>query len=151
MSTRANGHAIALVACSKRKRDHPAPARDLYTGPLFRAARSYVESAGLRWYILSARHGLVYPDRNLYPYDLCLADLDHAERERWGYRVAAGLQSEGLIPLAAHSWLILAGKAYRAHLLPELLGLADVPLAGLGYGRQVATLQGWVRAKEAPC
>ncbi|WBB94101.1 DUF6884 domain-containing protein [Verrucosispora sp. WMMC514] len=68
-----------VVPCGGAKLPHPAPARDLYVGSLFRhtlaaaeqSARLDGEAAGLpaRVLILSALHGLVEPDTVLAPYD----------------------------------------------------------------------------------
>ncbi|HWO69164.1 MAG TPA: hypothetical protein VNP94_00195, partial [Actinomycetota bacterium] len=44
---------IGLVGCVKSKRARPAPARDLYTSPLFRGARRFVERSCDRWFVLS--------------------------------------------------------------------------------------------------
>lgn len=60
---------IIIVGCGKAKGPHRAPARELYTGSLFRAARAYAEASGHPWLILSARHGLVEPATVLEPYD----------------------------------------------------------------------------------
>jgi hypothetical protein len=53
-----------LLGCVKTKRDHRAKARDLYCSPLWRARRSYAEANGPPWLILSAKHGLVEPNRD---------------------------------------------------------------------------------------
>lgn len=60
---------VGLVGCVKSKRGTAAPARDLYTSALFRGRRRYVELTCDRWFILSARHGLVEPEEILEPYD----------------------------------------------------------------------------------
>jgi hypothetical protein len=65
---------IAIVGCGAAKLDRPAPARDLYTGGLFRAAVADVEGRGLRYRILSAKFALVQPWHVLPPYDQRLAD-----------------------------------------------------------------------------
>src|SRR5262249_3487912 len=39
-----------LVSCAATKLDHPAPAADLYTSPLFIKARSYAEASGHPWF-----------------------------------------------------------------------------------------------------
>src|SRR5690606_13413659 len=54
---------IALVSCVSSKEPHAAPARDLYTSALFRKARAYAERNADAWYILSAKYGLVDPNR----------------------------------------------------------------------------------------
>ena len=84
---------IGLVACSRTKADQPAPARELYVSPLFRAARAYAEGhyGPGQWLILSARYGLVDPDQVLAPYDLSLRQLTAAQREAWGDRIAIEL------------------------------------------------------------
>ena len=58
-----------VVGCGAAKRSEAAPARDLYTGSLFRAAREHAEGSGLPWRILSAEYGLLTPDKVVEPYD----------------------------------------------------------------------------------
>ena len=73
---------LGLVACSRTKANRPVPARELYASPLFRAASAYAERkyGSGRWLILSARYGLVDPDRILSPYDLSLGQLTAHQR-----------------------------------------------------------------------
>lgn len=69
-----------VVPCSGAKRDHPARARDLYVGSMFRhtlaaaetSARLDAEASGrpARVLILSGKYGLVELDQVLEPYDL---------------------------------------------------------------------------------
>jgi hypothetical protein len=63
--------------------DHPAPARDLFSSPLFLGRRSSVERTCGQWFVLSAEHGLVDPDTVLSPYDVRLADAAVGERRAW--------------------------------------------------------------------
>jgi hypothetical protein len=60
---------VGLVGCVKKTLTHRAPAEDLYVSPLFVGRRRYVEGSCDRWFILSAEHGLVTPERELEPYD----------------------------------------------------------------------------------
>jgi len=86
---------VGLVSCSKSKLDHPAPARELYSpSHLFRGARCYVERTCDRWFVLSAKHGLVRPEQVLEPYDQTLDKASRAERRRWGDVVLAALETE---------------------------------------------------------
>lgn len=79
---------VALVACGKSKLAYPAPARDLYTGSLFRAARAHVEREGYdAWYILSARHYLVAPQTILAPYEAALTNAPDEYLHTWAHRV----------------------------------------------------------------
>lgn len=63
---------IVLVGCGKTKLSHAAPAKDLYTGPLFKKARAYAERVGDAWRILSARYCLLNPERVIEPYEATL-------------------------------------------------------------------------------
>jgi hypothetical protein len=57
--------AVVLVSCVKSKRSHRAPARLLYTSAWFQKVRDIVEASDARWFILSARYGLVAPDAEI--------------------------------------------------------------------------------------
>lgn len=84
---------VALVSCGKLKLDHPAPAAELYTGPLFTDARDHVLANGYdHWLILSAEHGLVDPDRVLAPYDTTIDSLTVDQLNHWARRVERGLR-----------------------------------------------------------
>lgn len=72
---------IALIACSAAKLPSPAPARDLYQGQLFRAARAWAEAHADAWYILSALHHVLDPAEVVEPYNLSLADVAAGRKE----------------------------------------------------------------------
>lgn len=136
---------VALVACGKRKLDRPAPARALYTSPLFRRASAYADAHADRWYVLSAFHGLIAPDTELHPYDRSLAAASVRERDAWAERVAYDLRR------ACHGYVVrvvlLAGAVYRdplAHRLRQWCAV-ETPLAGLPIGAQLA----WLAAPPA--
>lgn len=65
-----------VIPCGAGKLDHPAPARDLYTGSMFRhTLHSALTCASMddqpaRVLILSARYGLLELDEVIAPYDL---------------------------------------------------------------------------------
>lgn len=166
---------IGLIACGKAKLDHPAPARELYTGSLFRAARAYVEATCDEWAILSAKHGLVLPDQVLAPYEQRLPSrgedqlawarrVNEAIRRRWcasGY-VAGPPDEYGGRPVGWDPerldvrFVVLAGADYRIcversrangdWILPIP---CDTPLAGLGLGQQLGWLSRNLRAATA--
>jgi hypothetical protein len=83
---------IGLVGCVKTKLDRAAPARDLYTSPLFRGRRAYVEQTCSSWFVLSAKHGLVDPHTVLEPYDLTLDSASSRERRAWSTGVLEALR-----------------------------------------------------------
>jgi hypothetical protein len=147
---------IALIACSSRKhpdgRRRALPARDLYTGQLFRAAWAYATTVlGLpeqSIFILSARHGLLPSQQAVRHYDEALANLPKARREAWAAQALAYLWA--VFDLDTLTVYVLAGRDYRELLVPALEAQgADVRLpvpAGLGYARQVAWLRAQVEA-----
>lgn len=131
---------IVLVACAAQKLKTPARAADLYTSPLFRRAREFAEAHADAWYILSALHGLLDPERITAPYDFTLKECRRREREQWAWRVISELRSAA--PPRSHI-IILAGKLYREHLEYDLTRYGftvEVPVRGLGIGQQLQFL-----------
>src|SRR2546428_6118971 len=78
---------IGLVACAKSKRNEALPAQELYSSELFKKAIRYSRRNYDRWYILSARHGLVEPNSVLDPYDETLNRKSRLQREIWARSV----------------------------------------------------------------
>lgn len=126
---------LVLVGCSADKLDQAAPARDLYTGHLFRAGVKWAESWDFRWSVLSAHHGVVSPDTILEPYDTRF--VSHVE-------VKLGL-AEGLnrqLPEDTTSLIVVAGDVYVAVAKATWPGIAlwspltELPNRGIGYYKQ---------------
>ena len=133
---------VVLVGCAKRKLDRPAPARELYTSPLFTKARAYAERRSPTWFVLSAEHGLVDPTTVIEPYDTALLDMSTSYREAWGERVFLGLGA-ALGSVSGRTIEILAGRLYVDPIRDRLLEAgASVlePLAGLRQGERLAWL-----------
>ena len=131
---------VLLLGCVKLKHTRALPARDLYRSPLWVRRRAYAESRGYPWMILSAKHGLVDPDRRLAPYDLALTDLSTNAQRRWGERVVSSLRTR-FGSLSAVTFEVHAGEAYRRAIEPGLLANGAplvAPLAGLSIGAQLA-------------
>lgn len=141
---------LVLVGCSSNKEKGAVNAEDLYTGELFKLGRKFGNNLlfGSRWAILSAKYGVIHPNRLVPPYDEC---LDTAEKRRaWNALVLEQLQSE-TYPTPAHRYtppapepariIVLAGANYRGWIADapnhwEII----VPLAGMGIGEQKAAL-----------
>ncbi len=131
---------IYLVSCVSKKRATPSPAKDLYTSPLFRKARAYVERTGGPWFVLSAKYGLVHPNEVIEPYDLTLNTMGRSDRRRWAGRVLTQLESH-LDSVGAVTFM--AGQRYREFLEPSLRGrglAVSVPMEGLKIGEQLSWL-----------
>jgi hypothetical protein len=142
------GHLLALVGCGKLKRRVRSAARDLYTGPLFLAARAWAERNADHWLIASALQGLVHPATELDPYDRTLEDMSPDERDQWGFWCQVGLARHIDRHDLPRRVAILAGSRYVKPLLcrTALGGLpVEVPLAGLGIGERLR----WFKKRRA--
>lgn len=141
---------MIVVGCGKAKLAVSAPARELYTGSLFRAARRYAEAKGGPWAILSAEHGLVLPTEVLAPYDRKL-ELKGAVLRDWALR-AASRCADVLIELGgSHQVEVLAGHPYAWPFRNELLWMgfeSTEPLEGLGLGLRLQWLSGATHTAE---
>lgn len=123
---------IVLVQCTNSKRDEAAPARILYDeSGYFCDYRSYATTFGEKWYILSAKHGLLEPDTVIEPYDE--RGITEGQAIAISDYLADRVTAETTIEL-------LAGKDYTDPLVPELERRtpADVvePHRGLGIGKR---------------
>lgn len=161
---------IAIVGCGATKLSRPAPARELYTGPLFRAARAHVERLGCPWWVLSAEYGLVEAWREIPPYDRTVAQL-RASPDEWSTRtrISAGtfgmslchgttdrvLGSPAAVIVEVHAgaayveWLreIIARAPLTHHSRPELAVTIEDPLRGLEIGQR---LHWYAERRDAP-
>jgi len=132
---------VALVSCVKTKRKSAAAAQDLYISPLFNGLRRYSELNSDFWYILSAEHGVLYPDQIVAPYERTLNAMPKCERLAWAERVQQQLLK--VLPVGAQV-IVLAGERYRQFVIPFLQhhGFSvDVPMKGLGFGPQLHWLK----------
>jgi hypothetical protein len=136
---------IALVSCVKSKVPGPCAAKDLYTSVLFRYMRTYAEDHADRWFILSAKHGLMDPEATVVAYEQTLNNISARLRRQWAQRVYQQMDEAKLLRGDAR-FLWLAGKAYRHDLALMLRDFEqDDPLAGLGIGKRLAWLKAAVR------
>jgi hypothetical protein len=135
-----------LVSCVSKKRATPTAAKHLYISDWFIKARAYVEQQEARWYILSAEHGLLHPDKVIGRYDTTLNRMKAAERKEWA-AIVLGQLEQVLEP--GDQTFILAGQRYREYLMEPLNHLCssvETPLARLGIGQQLA----WFKQRISP-
>jgi hypothetical protein len=136
---------IALVACVSKKNSIPMPARDLYISDWFRKASAYAMRVADKWYILSAKHGLVAPDMVVAPYDETLNKMTVVARRAWARRVLKDLDR---VLQPGDQVVILAGKRYRENLVGPIRQMGcsvEIPMEGLGIGKQLRWLKQQLR------
>jgi hypothetical protein len=137
---------VGLVGCASQKLGRPAPARELYISQLFKKASAYAEASCDRWYILSAKHGLVHPDTVLEPYDIRLGTNHRTSPpiHQWADMVKGQLYAE-LAGLENVTLIALAGEQYRTA-LRDVPWPVEIPMKGLGIGQQLGWLTGRLSA-----
>jgi hypothetical protein len=140
------GGGLVVISCSGGKLDSPAPARDLYTGELFRRSVTWAESWDLPWCVCSALHGLVDPDATITPYDLRLADVINPDYDHLRFAIGAAITVR-----APRLVITLAGATYADLLRRATVGRANhwAPLVELpqrGYGHYLR----WLAETAAP-
>jgi hypothetical protein len=131
---------VFLIGCSRRKGSHKTKAADLYTSSLFRKSRMLAEQAADRWYILSAKYGIVDPKDQIDPYDASLNTMSKSERLHWQCMVNSCI---GQYVSTGDTVIIIAGQKYRERLVPYLIDMGckvNIPLQGKSIGRQLRCL-----------
>ena len=129
---------IGLVGCAAAKLRRPAPARDLYVSQLFKKAAAYAEANTDRWYVLSAKYGLVASDEIIRPYDAKLGTKTGPPIWDWARDIAKQLDRELRFDHDVEL-LVLAGEQYRTF-LRFVDYPARVPMEGMGIGQQLGYL-----------
>ena len=134
---------VYLISCVAKKRLSAVPAEHLYCSPWFQKAREWVlqeMSQGDKWYILSAKHGLLNPSTMVGPYNETLNKMTRADRLKWAQQVTASLRN---LLHGGDTVVILAGQKYREFLEPLVLALScnvSVPMQGMQIGKQMSWL-----------
>ena len=107
------------------------------TGRVYGPPDGSQELACDRWYVLSAKHGLLHPDTVVEPYDMRLGTNDRTSPPIHSW--AAGVQEQMAAELAGLenvTLVVLAGEQYRT-ILRDSPWPSEVPMKGLGIGQQV--------------
>lgn len=125
---------LTLIQCTATKRDTASQARNLYDeSAYFRAMRDWAKAKGNPWAILSAKHGLVWPEKVIEPYDERCIDKGQAKE------IAEYIAEQDFE--LVH---ITAGTDYTMYLIPELemRGIDVVNhFAGEPIGKRIQMLQ----------
>ena len=135
-----------VIACSSRKLSEPAPAGEIYTGPVWltwRAHRPERLPAGWRLWALSALHGLIPSDRVIEPYDHRLEpsqvdQLAALVASQWHGNVAA------TVVMVGGSLYQEAAKRARLPIVQTIDGAGSAGERG-GIGRMRERLASWAR------
>ncbi|HOV17014.1 MAG TPA: hypothetical protein PLF50_05935 [Candidatus Cloacimonadota bacterium] len=128
---------IGFVGCSAQKKNIASPAKDLYISPLFKKSRYFVEKNCDKWFILSAKYGLLSPEQIVEPYNETLKSYGVKEKTAWAELVFREI-AKHIHP--GDKIVFLAGKSYRQLLIPKLQNLGvliEIPMKDLEIGKQL--------------
>jgi len=108
------GERIAvIVACSKQKLDHKAPASELYQGDMFKKSKLIAIKLHADFFIVSAKHGLIMGSKIIEPYNTVIQTKKDKDRLR------STLDAKILENLALYGKVIvIMGQKYRDILEP---------------------------------
>lgn len=133
---------ICLVSDSKSQRHMKSLAENLFSSALFQKSKAYATTKCTRWYILSARYGLIEPNQLIEPYGMMFDDLPGEQKFKWGQQVLASILQQRIVTYDVI--VLLAGASYQAYLLPVLQArryTVETPLKGLSAVDQLAWLE----------
>lgn len=131
---------ICLIACVSLKDTHKMRAGDIYLSPLFKKAKEFAGKNFDRWFILSAKYGLISPDTVIEPYEKALNEMPRGDIKKWSKDVFEKLKKH---TNAEDEITFVAGLHYRQDLTPLLRNRGNkvqVPMEGLGIGKQLQWL-----------
>ena len=134
---RLNMDVIGLVQCGAQKKATAAPAKDLYISSLFKKSKSFVESKCDKWFILSAKYGLLLPEQVVEPYNETLKSYSVKERAIWAESIFEDISKH---INSGDKIIFLAGNCYGQFLIPKLQAMGiqiEVPMKGLRIGEQL--------------
>lgn len=130
---------VVLISCVSQKASHPAQAKDLYIGTLFKLNLKYAKTLKPDdIFVLSAKHGLLPLEKKIEPYEQTLNNMRTSEIKHWANGVLE--QINEICSIDETEFIFLAGEKYRKYLLPHLK-TTQIPLEGLRIGKQLQKLK----------
>jgi len=60
---------LIIIGCGSKKKNKKSQAQNLYTSTYFKLKKRYAKQHGDEWLILSAKHGLIKPEKIIEPYE----------------------------------------------------------------------------------
>tara|TARA_R110000824_G_scaffold288142_1_gene476139 strand:- start:38 stop:475 length:438 start_codon:yes stop_codon:yes gene_type:complete len=125
---------IAFISCVKKKKIGEYKAIELYISDYFKKSLKYCSMNYNKIFILSAKYGLLNLDSKIKDYELTLNSLSKEEKIIWANKVAIQIKKSVNKEDILHFYV---GNNYRQHLIPLLDNDYNIPLIGLGIGKQL--------------
>ncbi len=128
---------VGLISCVSMKQNRVADASELYISPLFKKSKEYATKRLDKFFILSAKHGLLKPTDKIHPYDMTLNTMHKEERIEWAEKVFKKLIK---VVSKKDEIVFLAGENYREFLekkIRERGNKTACPLYRMSIGEQL--------------
>ena len=130
---------IYLIGCGSKKLAGRHKAKDLYISSYFRKKLEYAQHKGGPYFILSAKCGLLDPEREVCSYNLSIKDLSADEKRTWAKNVEDKLVEQ--FPDSETVFVMLCGKDYWGPVAARIgEERCEFPLAHMGIGKQLRFL-----------
>lgn len=134
---------LYVVPCSATKSrilaSQPMPARDAYAGQLFRLCRAALEREGLKWCILSAHYGFIWPTTVIEWYDVKMTPV--TEATVWDDCFGHITNRQFARLMTAQRVMVLGSRLYADAAAALLKRPVSAPVAGLPIGRMLAEIR----------
>jgi len=117
---------IGIIACVKDKMKFPARAEDMYVGGDFKFWKEDAlnQQNVDRYFILSAKYGLLLPEQMIEPYDLNLKDQTGEYIEKWSENLTNKLSE--LTNTGSDHYVIYTNNLYAKPIV-ELVKSYEIP------------------------
>jgi hypothetical protein len=131
---------IALISCVSKKASQKCKASKMYQSPLFTMSYEYAQKQIKpdKIFILSAKYGLLNPDRIIEPYNETLNEKTKKEICEWANSVLKTISSS--CDIEKDTFYILAGKKYYCQLVSGLKHF-EIIMENLPIGKRLQWLK----------
>ena len=142
---------LYVVPCSATKnralRDQPMLAKDAYTGTAFKICRAELERQILKWCILSASYGFIWPTTTIEWYDEKMTPV--TEETCWDECFGFITNRQYGRLMTAERTVVLGSRLYANAAAVLLRRPVESPVAGLPIGRMQAQLKHFLSRLDA--
>ncbi len=140
---------IALISCSKSKKEYECEARELYSAStLFKYSYEYAKKYSDKIYILSAKHGLVSEYDIIKPYEMTLNNMKSSQKQQWSNMVLGQMREE--LDVENDEFIILAGSEYYKNIIPAINNYS-LPLGKRALGERMSYLKSVLEGTVGDC
>ena len=126
---------IYIISCGSKKRDSICLAKDMYVGPLFKAALAYARARvpESNIFIISAKYGILRLNDVISPYNEKMGINGSITIDKISFQA-------NQLGIVDQQITVLAGSAYTSF-LRDVFEKFETPLAGLSLGYSIQFLK----------